>query len=272
MLTFSSIKGYIFLKITLAAKKYGIYNFKNLSNLSISKNQLKLITSLSQKKYRQKHNLFIAEGVKVVNELLNSSFEVATIFCVDDFEINLTEEKIVRILDTDLKKISNLKTPNKVLGIFKIPEEKKLNKTGFTIALDAVNDPGNLGTIIRLCDWFGIRHLVCSSNTVDCFNPKVLQATMGSITRVNLIYTNLPEFLKETELPVYGTFMDGAPVHQVAMPEKGILVMGNEANGISQAIENRCDERIAIPQFGAKTTESLNVATATAILLNEIRR
>ncbi len=273
MLTFSSIKGYIFLKITLAAKKYGIYNFKNLSNLSISKNQLKLITSLSQKKYRQKHNLFIAEGVKVVNELLNSSFEVATIFCVDDFEINLTEEKIVRILDTDLKKISNLKTPNKVLGIFKIPEEKKLNKTGFTIALDAVNDPGNLGTIIRLCDWFGVTQLVCSKDTVDCFNAKVVQASMGSLTRIAIHYLDLKSYLSETNLPTFIADMDGENVYKTTLPKEGILVMGNEANGVSENVRNVVKHKISIPRFGeTKETESLNVATATAILLSEFKR
>ncbi|WP_435414470.1 TrmH family RNA methyltransferase [Polaribacter aestuariivivens] len=241
--------------------------------MSISKNQLKLITSLSQKKYRQKHNLFIAEGVKVVNELLNSSFEVATIFCVDDFEINLTEEKIVRILDTDLKKISNLKTPNKVLGIFKIPEEKKLNKTGFTIALDAVNDPGNLGTIIRLCDWFGVTQLVCSKDTVDCFNAKVVQASMGSLTRIAIHYLDLKSYLSETNLPTFIADMDGENVYKTTLPKEGILVMGNEANGVSENVRNVVKHKISIPRFGeTKETESLNVATATAILLSEFKR
>ncbi|TMM30054.1 RNA methyltransferase [Polaribacter aestuariivivens] len=241
--------------------------------MSISKNQLKLITSLSQKKYRQKHNLFIAEGVKVVNELLNSSFEVATIFCVDDFEINLPVEKIVRILDTDLKKISNLKTPNKVLGIFKIPEEKQLNKSGFTIALDTVNDPGNLGTIIRLCDWFGVTQLVCSKDTVDCYNAKVVQASMGSLTRIAIHYLDLKNYLSETNLPTFIADMDGENVYKTTLPKEGILVMGNEANGVSENVRNVVKHKISIPRFGeTKETESLNVATATAILLSEFKR
>ena len=152
--------------------------------MSISKNQLKLITSLSQKKYRQKHDLFIAEGVKVLNELLNSTFEIETLFCTDDFEATISEEKVVRISETELKKVSTLKSPNKALGIFKIPKEKAVQNSGLTIALDAINDPGNLGTIIRLCDWFGVTQLVCSKDTVDCYNQKVVQASMGSLTRV----------------------------------------------------------------------------------------
>ena len=140
------------------------------------------------------------------------------------------------------------------------------------MALDDVRDPGNMGTIIRLCDWFGVRQLVCSENTVDCFNPKVLQATMGSITRVNIVYTDLLQFIKSSELSVYGTFMDGENVHVTKMPEKGILVMGNEANGISKEIADLVNHKITIPQFGGQKTESLNVATATAIFLNEIRR
>jgi len=140
------------------------------------------------------------------------------------------------------------------------------------VALDAVRDPGNLGTIIRLCDWFGIKHLICSEDTVDCYNPKVLQATMGSIARVNMVYTDLEDFLKNTALPVYGAFMDGEVVYDKKLPPGGILVMGNEANGISSSVAKHTTERISIPQFGEATTESLNVATATAILLNEIRR
>ena len=133
--------------------------------MSISKSQLKIITSLSQKKYRQKHKLFIAEGIKVVNELLNSSFEMDTLFAVDDFQTDISSDRIIRISEKDLQKISNLKTPNKVIGIFKIPDEKPVQTNGITIALDAINDPGNLGTIIRLCDWFGISQLVCSKDT-----------------------------------------------------------------------------------------------------------
>lgn len=241
--------------------------------MSISKNQLKLITSLSQKKYRQKHNLFIAEGIKVVNELLKSSFEVATLFCTNDYETNLTEDKIVRIDETDLKKISSLKSPNKVLGLFKIPKLNSINASGLIVALDAINDPGNLGTIIRLCDWYGVTQLICSTDTVDCFNQKVVQASMGSLTRIAINYVNLEAYLNETHLPTYIADMDGDNVYKTQLPAEGILIMGNEANGVSNQIKKLISNKISIPRFGeVQETESLNVAAATAILLSEFKR
>lgn len=241
--------------------------------MTISKNQLKLITSLSQKKYRLKHKLFIAEGVKVVQEILNSSFELATLFCTDDFTLDVSEEKVVSVSETDLKKISNLKTPNKVLGIFKIPNYKFPADRGLIIALDAVNDPGNLGTIIRLCDWFGVDELICSKDTVDCFNQKVVQASMGSLTRVSVRYLDLPVYLSETVLGTFIADMDGENVYKTNLPKEGILIMGNEANGVSEEIKSLITHKISIPRFGeSQQTESLNVATATAILLSEFRR
>lgn len=241
--------------------------------MGISKNQLKIITSLSQKKYRQKHNLFIAEGIKVVNELLDSSLKVDTIFCTDDFETEISENKIIRITEIELKKISTLKTPNKVLGLFKIPEEKTLENSGLIIALDAINDPGNLGTIIRLCDWFGVTQLVCSKDTVDCYNQKVVQASMGSLTRVSIMYIDLESYLKQTSLPTFIADMHGDNVYKTNLPKEGILVMGNEANGVSTEIKKIIKNTISIPRFGeTQATESLNVATATAILLSEFKR
>ena len=241
--------------------------------MSISKNQFKLITSLSQKKYRLKHKLFIAEGVKVVHELLKSSFEVETLFCTDDFLLDISDEQVVRILEADLKKISNLKTPNKVLGLFRIPDEKLLENKGLIIALDAINDPGNLGTIIRLCDWFGVDELICSRDTVDCYNQKVVQASMGSLTRVSIRYVDLAEYLSETNLPTFIADMDGENVYKSNLPKDGVLIMGNEANGVSSAIKKLITNKISIPRFGkTKETESLNVATATAILLSEFKR
>jgi TrmH family RNA methyltransferase len=241
--------------------------------LSISKNQLKLITSLSQKKYRQKHKLFIAEGIKVVNEILDAAFNVEMLFCTDNFSTTILDEKITRISETDLKKISNLKTPNKVLGIFKIPDEKTLQHNGLILALDAINDPGNLGTIIRLCDWFGISKLICSLETVDCYNPKVVQASMGSLTRVSIHYVELETYLNETNLPTFIADMEGENVYKNNLPKEGILIMGNEANGVSNEIKNLVKNKICIPRFGeTQETESLNVATATAILLSEFKR
>lgn len=241
--------------------------------MSLSKSNLKLITSLQQKKYRQKHQLFVAEGVKVVAELLKSSVEVAHIFTVDtSFEIANNVQSTL-ISEVELKKISTLKNPNKVLGLFKIPTEKEQNSANFTLALDEVNDPGNLGTIIRLCDWFGITELVCSKNTVDCYNQKVVQSTMGSLTRVHISYVDLPSYLKETPLAVYTADMDGENIYKASLPEKAVLVMGNEANGISNEIAAIVKHKLTIPRFGdIQKTESLNVATATAILLSEFKR
>ena len=241
--------------------------------MSISKNQSKIITSLSQKKYRQKHKLFIAEGVKVVNELLNSSFEIDTLFAVDDFQTDISVNKITRISEKDLQKISNLKTPNKVLGLFKIPDEKPLQKNGLIVALDDINDPGNLGTIIRLCDWFGVSQLLCSKETVDCYNQKVVQASMGSLTRISINYIDLETYLTASTLPTFVADMDGENVYKSQLPKEGLLIMGNEANGVSDEIKVLIKNKISIPRFGeTQETESLNVATATAILLSEFKR
>lgn len=241
--------------------------------MNLSKNHIKLITSLQQKKYRQKHKIFVAEGVKVVNELLNSTFEVEQLFITDDFVISSEIENVVIVTEAELKKISQLKTPNKVLGLFKIPEIISSENSGLTVALDEINDPGNLGTIIRLCDWFGVQKLVCSSTTVDCYNQKVVQASMGSLTRVEIVYTNLVDFLNETTLPSFITDMDGENVYKSKLPKEAILLMGNEANGVSDQVRNVVDSKISIPRFGnIQEAESLNVATATAILLSEFKR
>ncbi|MDP5158331.1 MAG: RNA methyltransferase [Flaviramulus sp.] len=237
----------------------------------LSKNQIKLITSLKQKKYRQQHGLFVVEGIKTISELLNSNFLLYELYTTEPF--NFDAKKEILISDGDLKKISFFRTPNKALAIFKIPDLKPIENEGLILALDDVRDPGNLGTIIRLCDWFGITNLVCSKETVDCFNPKVIQSTMGSITRVNMSYIDLNNFLKETDLPIYGAFMEGENIYKKENIKTGILVMGNEANGISENIKALVNEKITIPRFGdLQATESLNVATATAILLSEFKR
>nr|WP_313777821.1 RNA methyltransferase [[Muricauda] meishanensis] len=211
------------------------------------------------------------EGIKTVDELIDAGYVAYGLFVnTDEMFQKYPEAKIVA--DDILKQMSGQVNPSGVLGVFYIPKAQKVGNHDWILALDAVRDPGNLGTIIRLCDWFGIEDLVCSEDTVDCFNPKVLQATMGSIARVNITYLDLGEFLHETSLPVYGAFMEGKSIYQMILPKKGILVMGNEANGISMEIEKCIMEKVSIPQFGNQTAESLNVATATAILLNEIRR
>ncbi|MGJ8592122.1 MAG: TrmH family RNA methyltransferase [Aquaticitalea sp.] len=238
----------------------------------LTKNQIKLITSLSQKKFRNQHQLFLVEGKKGVEEFLNSGFELHHLFATKN-EFQVEERQHTLIKEAELKKISTLKNPNTVLGLFKMPEPKSVETSKLILALDDVRDPGNLGTIIRLCDWFGIEHMVCSEATVDCYNPKVVQATMGSLTRVSIHYLDLEAFLKSTEGTKFGAFMEGKNIYNSSLPESGILVMGNEANGISSKIEALIDQKISIPRFGSlKSTESLNVATATAILLSEFRR
>lgn len=240
--------------------------------MGLSKNQLKLVTSLQQKKYRTSNNLFIAEGTKVVSEFLNSNFELEQLFCVDNSAYE-TIEKVNVISEAELKKISTLKTPNNVVALFQIPSINQLKKEGLILALDEINDPGNLGTIIRLCDWFGVDQLICSTNTVDCYNAKVVQASMGSLTRVSIVYTNLEAYLQSVSLPKYASLMDGDNVYKSVLPKNAILVMGNEANGISAEILKLLTNAVSIPRFGElQQAESLNVATATAILLSEFKR
>jgi TrmH family RNA methyltransferase len=239
----------------------------------LSKNQIKLITSLQQKKYRKQEQLFFAEGIKVVQELLHSNFELQELFTTKQDFLSVSKDKLHGISEAELKKISALATPNSCLAVFKIPKAKETKESGLILALDDVRDPGNLGTIIRLCDWFGIETLLCSEETVDIYNPKVVQATMGSISRVNVVYGDLENFLVKTKLTVFGTFMDGKNIYQESLPNDGVIVMGNEANGISEAVEKLVTDRIAIPRFGdLQITESLNVATATAIILSEFKR
>jgi len=238
----------------------------------VVKSQIKLIKSLQQKKYRTQHSLFVVEGIKTVTELLKSDLVAHQVYSTDNSLFEEDKEIVQLISEKELHQISNLKTPNKVLGVFQIPKNHTIDFSNWVVALDNVSDPGNLGTIIRLCDWFGIRHLLCSKNTVDCYNPKVLQATMGSIARVNVVYDNLEEVLKDSDATIYGTFMNAQKVYKKDLSASGVLVMGNEANGVSKEVEKLCRERISIPQFGTSHTESLNVATATAIFLSEIRR
>ncbi len=239
----------------------------------VSKNQIKLITSLQQKKYRISNQLFFAEGVKVIQELLQSNLELEHLYTTQyDFEEVLAAKKSL-IHENDLKKISALTTPNSCLAVFKIPQEKEIIDSGLIIALDDIRDPGNLGTILRLCDWFGIEQVICTKETVDIYNPKVVQATMGSITRVNVSYVDLHEYVSQSKLPVFGTFMDGDSIYKSNLPQEGIVVMGNEANGISETLEKTIKNRLSIPRFGdLQKTESLNVATATGIILSEFKR
>jgi len=238
----------------------------------VAKSELKLIRSLQQKKFRAKHSLFVVEGKKTLETLLSANFEARTIIATKDIVIEGAATAVQIISTKDFESLSSLKNPNGILGVFYIKDPKPIAYEDWIVGLDDIQDPGNLGTIIRLCDWFGIKELVCSLNTVDCYNPKVIQATMGSIANVNITYMALPVFLQETKLPVYGSFMNGKSVCKSELPAMGVLIMGNEGRGISTEIENFCIEKISIPQYGAASAESLNVATASAILFNEIRR
>ena len=238
----------------------------------VSKNQIKLINSLQQKKYRKLHNLFIAEGKKVIQELIDADFNLEHLFVT---KVNLFDSRYDSelISDSELKKISALTTANDCLAVFKIKEVSSKSSSGLELALDNIKDPGNMGTIIRLCDWFGISKIVCTEETVDIYNPKVVQATMGSLARVEVLYTNLTDYLKTSDKDIFGTFMEGSNIYKTELPAKGIIVMGNEANGISAEIENLVTQKISIPRFGSlQQTESLNVATATAVILSEFKR
>jgi TrmH family RNA methyltransferase len=238
----------------------------------LTKNQSKRILSLKQKKQRLKQGLFIVEGPKVVQEFIDSNYELVEIFSINNNYAHF-EVKLTIIDEKELKKISSLVTPNTLLAVFKIPTPIEVNANGLILALDELNNPGNLGTIIRLCDWFGIKDLVCSTTTVDCYNSKTVQAAMGSHTRVNIIYLDLELFL-DAQSYTMGTFMDAkASIYEMELPSSGVVVLGNEANGISDAIASKLNTRLAIPRFGLlKQTESLNVANAAAIVLSEFKR
>lgn len=239
--------------------------------MDLTQKQRKLITSLRQKKYRVLHKLFVVEGIKVIGEFLNSSYELVNLFSTSSEVFSDYNPTIIS--DKELKKVSALSNPNSALAIFKIPDNSHLEFKNLTLALDAINDPGNLGTIIRLCDWFGIENLVCSKDTVDCYNSKVVQASMGSLTRVQIHYVDVVEELQQTNLPVFIADMNGENVYKTDLPKEGILVMGNEANGISDEVMKVANHIVSIPRFGnLQQTESLNVATATSIFLSEFKR
>jgi len=238
----------------------------------VTKQEIKLIKSLNQKKYRQQLGLFIVEGIKGIEEFLNSDFKLHRLYTTKQI-FEAPKSETTEISENELKKITSLKNPNTALAIFEIPKPVKVDNSGLIVALDDVRDPGNLGTIIRLCDWYGIKDLVCSLNTVDCYNSKVVQATMGSLTRVNITYLDLAEFMSNGNTQVFGTYMNGENIYSSNLPIDGIIVLGNEANGISEKITSIIDRKLTIPQFGnSKDTESLNVANATAIVLSEFKR
>ena len=239
----------------------------------LSKNQVKLIQKLQQKKYRNELNLFIVEGKKSIVEFLQAGYRLELLIATEVFATALNGQPVTLVSKEELRKVSSLKNPDEGLAIFHQRQHKGILQEGVILALDNVQDPGNLGTLIRLCDWFGIETLICNSQTVDCYNPKVVQATMGSLTRVAVHYVDLAGFLATCALPLYAMDLDGENLYTTEFPEDCVLILGNEANGVSPEVRALADGIITIPRFGKlQQTESLNVAMAGAIVVSQVRK
>ena len=247
----------------------------------ISKARIKWIKSLEVRKFRLQNNAFVAEGPKLVGELLSRFTPLYLAATKEWLAANsnhiAADTEVDEVSQQELDRISLLRTPQDVVAVMPIPD-RKFNITSLqnqlVIALDGVQDPGNLGTILRLADWFGIRNILCSEGTADVFNPKSIQSCMGALARVNVHYCNLPNVLSEVQMPVFGTFLDGTDMYEEELSPYGIIVMGNEGNGISEEVGKLVNRRLYIPNFpkGSSTTESLNVAVATGIVCAEFRR
>ena len=238
----------------------------------VSDKQIKIIKSLKLKKNRIKHNLFVAEGDKTILELILADFKINSLYSTNT-NIEGVENSVVQLSKSELSKMSNLLNPKNSLGVFEIPKSKNIDYNKLIIGLDNISDPGNLGTIIRLCDWFGVEDLICSLETVDCYNPKVVQASMGSISRINITYLDLQKTIENNSIKTYGTYMQGDSLYDIDEIQKGLVLFGNEANGINPNLSKFIDKRLSIPRFGKlKKTESLNVANALSIVLSENAR
>lgn len=238
----------------------------------LTKTQLKWIRSLQLKKNREAEEVFVVEGEKMVLEGIAQRLpDLKMLLAANDYQLDETlfPDKLFRVGKAQLEQVSTLKTPNKLIAIFNRPQVNFPEK-GLLLALDDIQDPGNMGTILRLADWFGVRGILCSENTVDCYNPKVIQSSMGAIFRIPVLYCALSQKLAELQLPVYGALLDGENYTTIRYPEDAILLMGNEGNGIAENLKRSISKAVTIPRFGQ--AESLNVATATAILLAEIKR
>ena len=250
--------------------------------MNLSKNKIKYIQSLKDKKYRNEYKTFVAEGNKMVSELLysmNCQLLIATKEFLNSIDLSSTKiEEIIEVADSDISKASFLKNPQQVLAVFYQPQYKLDNskiKNKLSLALDGIQDPGNLGTIVRLADWYGIEDIICSEDTADIFNPKTVQATMGAIARIKIHYVKLADFLSQAnDIPIYGTLLDGECMYEKQLSKNGIIVMGNEGNGIRPEIQNLLTDKLYIPNYppDRETSESLNVAIATAIICAEFRR
>lgn len=248
----------------------------------ISKNKIKYIRSLEHKKNRNNEDLFIAEGPKIVGDLLPYipvTLIAATTQWIEEHKNILSDIEIIEVSDEELGKISLMRHPQQVLAVFrKRKHNMDITNIGecLSIVLDGVQDPGNLGTIVRIADWFGISTIFCSEDTADIYNPKAIQSTMGSIARVNVVYTDIEKLIEKLpdNFPVYGTLLDGKNIYEQKLSSTGLIVMGNEGKGISEKIRNKITDKLYIPNFpqDKETTDSLNVAVATAIVCSEFRR
>lgn len=244
----------------------------------LSKSQISFIKSLHQKKYRKETGFFIIEGIKSISEFLNSEYQINSIYFTPQIFAALPKLKaninLFEVTETELEKISTLKTPQGILALVHTPEKRGIDynilKNGFSLVLDDVQDPGNFGTIIRTADWFGIKHVICSENTVEAYNPKTVQSTMGSLCRVNIVYTALLPFLAATDLPIYGALLNGQSIYKTQWEGAGLILLGNEGHGISEELLKWINIPVTIPKFGA--AESLNVAVSAAIFCSEIKR
>ena len=245
-----------------------VYLYPNM----LSKNQQKIIQKLQQKKYRNELGLFVVEGKKGILEFVQAGFKVEAIFATSLFSEQLNKLPLTLISKEELSKISTLKNPDEGVAIFHQPKRKGILQEGIILALDNIQDPGNLGTLIRLCDWFGIETLLCSEQTVDCYNPKVVQASMGSLSRVEVHYLPLEGFLVTCALPVYVATLEGENLYTTTFPEDCVIVLGNEANGVSPEVTALANGAITIPRFGRRQqAESLNVAMAGAIIMSQVK-
>jgi len=244
----------------------------------LSKAQISLIASLQHKKFRTQHNLFVVEGIKSVLEFVHSPYKVEKIFYTDEASTKLDKIpqniKLENTTQQEFSKISSLKTPQGALALVQLPPAQNINitqlKGGHHLVLDDIQDPGNLGTIIRTAEWFGMKHILCSQHTVDAYNPKVVQASMGSLSRIHIHYLDIEEFLQKASLPTFGALLDGNSIFNTDFGSEGVIIMGNEGNGIRKSLQEKIDHRITIPRIGQ--AESLNVAIATTIFCAELAR
>ncbi|MGM9478813.1 TrmH family RNA methyltransferase [Pedobacter sp. GSP4] len=244
----------------------------------LSKSQISFIKSLHQKKYRKEHGLFLVEGIKSIKEFIQSSYQIHTIFYNSE-QHNLLPKlpaniNLFEVNNAELDKISTLQTPQGFLALIHLPKNRDLNlndlKNQFTLVLDGVQDPGNMGTIIRTADWFGFKNIICSPDSVEVFNPKTVQATMGSLARVNIFETDLPLFLADNAIPVFGALLDGESIYNTKWGKEGLVILGNEGKGISPDVIKKINKPVTIPRIGE--AESLNVAVSAAIFCAELVR